>query len=400
VLRFALILTAATIIALPAIAEPVSPHAREAVQTILQLRAIGLPDPESIQNGPPANVPGLLRRLNRELRDLIIETLNDTARRGVPSEEEITAQLRAAGWDEIPDHKWNAYGEILEINFDFKLGYEPGILVVSPRLWIPCGTSDPDAARRWELVLAADADFDPQGAEQGSGIQFELSPSDQTGNWFLAIAHAPPSCRSAQPNVRYKIVRPGPSPDKPITLLDRRQLIDSKFDPPFKMRVEPDWFAVTTGRRRILDGEWGISIARYEVKGQQVKRIHPLALSPQDFFDEWVQLSWGDAVRWSSESKLTSLENWHSFLSSLGSDSTEIRVVQACADQRDANDRWLMEVWIDRQLNPTAKEDELYIDVSRKVGIYYVDGIETKRPAGCPGNSPPTQLTDWKLPSW
>jgi hypothetical protein len=73
-----------------------------------------------------------------------------------------------AGWEEIPDHKWNAYGEIIRIEFDWKLGYEPDLLIVSLQLWIPCGSSDPDSAvyvfqgkaRHWELVLAADADFD------------------------------------------------------------------------------------------------------------------------------------------------------------------------------------------------------------------------------------------------
>ena len=148
-------------------AQRVSTHAREAVQTIRELRAIGLPDHADIENGPPPKVPSLLRQLNRQLLALVADTLNDTSRHTIPREEEITAQLRTAGWEEIPDHKWNAYGEIIGINFDWKLGYEPDLLIVAPQLWIPCGSSDPDSAiyvfqgraRRWELVLAADADL-------------------------------------------------------------------------------------------------------------------------------------------------------------------------------------------------------------------------------------------------
>ena len=42
----------------------VSPEARQAVLTIRELRAIGLPDSEESQNVPPLRVPGLLRQLN------------------------------------------------------------------------------------------------------------------------------------------------------------------------------------------------------------------------------------------------------------------------------------------------------------------------------------------------
>ena len=391
-----------------ALAQPVSTHAREAVQTIRELRAIGLPDPDDLANGPPAKVPGLLRRLNQALKQLVIETLNDGARRGAPSEEEITEQLRTAGWDEVPDHKWNAYGEIVAIKFDWKIGYEPGILIVTTQLWIPCGSSDPDTAvyvfqgraRQWALVLAADADFDRLQVSQQSGLQSEISPPDDHGKWFLAVAHAPPSCRRSASELHYKLLRPGHSPDEPVTILDRRDLVDPRFEPPFALRVEEDWFALTRGKHRKLDGEWGISIARYEVNDLQVQRTHPLALSPEDFLDEWVQLTWVDASRWAREPKSLSLQHWHSVLNALESDSTEIRVVQRCPVQDGSGDSWLIELWIDRQMNPAVKEEYLYIQVSKEVGIYNIDGIQTTRTAGCPGNTPPPKLADWSLPTW
>jgi hypothetical protein len=183
----------------------VSPRAQETVQTILELRAIGLPNFEAGQNGPPARVPELLRELNGQLRTLITDTLNDRSRSGVASEREIIAELQAAGWKEIPRYKWNAYGEISQIRFDWRTGYDPGILVVSTQLWVPCGSTDPDTAiyvfqglaRDWKLVLATDADFDPTGEREGNGMQYELSPPDANGSWYLAIAQAPlrqPAC--------------------------------------------------------------------------------------------------------------------------------------------------------------------------------------------------------------
>lgn len=404
--RFALGLAAVLIACLSLKAQHVSTHARDAVQTIRELRAIGLPEPP--EGLPPAKVPSLLRRLNRELRDLVIETLNDHARHAAPSDEEITEQLRAAGWEEMPNHKWNSYGEIVDIDFDLKPGYEPGILLVTTQLWIPCGTSDPDTAvyvfqgraRQWALVLAADADFDALQQSQFGGLQSEISPPDENGHWFLAVAHVPPSCRHVRGYLRYKILRPGRSPDAPVVLLENRAPVDAEFEPPFKIRAEEDWFSLTRGKRRKLDGESGISIARYEVKDEQVRRIHPLALWPEDFLDEWVQMGWDEASQWSNSSKLSGIQGWHSQLRALESDSAEIRVVQPCPKQRDSNDRWMIELWIDRQMNPRVTEEVLYVEASRKQGIFNVEGIQTNRPSGCPGNMPPTPLPDLKLPSW
>jgi hypothetical protein len=111
---------------------------------------------------------------------------------------------------------------ISQIGFDLRAGYDPGILIVYTQLWIPCGT-DPDSAiyvfqgssREWKLVMATDADFDPRGDLQESGLQYELSPPDANGEWFLAIAHSPPACGPTQPNLRYKVLRPGRSADEP-----------------------------------------------------------------------------------------------------------------------------------------------------------------------------------------
>lgn len=406
--RLGLSLVSALLVCCPALAHEVSPHAREAVQVIRELRAIGLPDPDSLEKGPPAKVPGLLRQLNRQLLALVADTLNDSSRYTLPSEEEVTEQLQAAGWEEIPDNKWNAYGEIIRIKFVWKNGYEPNVLIVSSQLWIPCGSSDPDSAiyvfegkaRHWELVLAADTDFDTPGASQATGLRYELSPPDGKGQWFLAVANAPPSCRWTKTNLHYRVLRPGRRPNEPQILVDQREPIDQKFDPPFELRAEMDWFAVTRGKHRKLDGEPGVSIARYEVDGDRVQRIHPLALRPEDFVDEWVQLNWEDAKRWSNPSMPQNLGNWHAKLNSLEFDSTEIQFLQACPQQERLTSKWLIELWIDRKPNPAVSEELVYIVVNERNGIYLVDGIYNNRPGGCPGETPLPAFTDWKLPDW
>jgi hypothetical protein len=388
-------------------AKSASPLAQETVQTIRELRAIGLPNFEAGQNGPPERVPGLLRKLNGQLKTLITDTLNDRSRSGVASEQEIVAELRAAGWKEIPSYKWNAYGEISQIRFDMRTGYDPGILVVSTQLWVPCGNSDPDTAiyvfegraREWKLVLATDADFDPTGERQVNGMQYELSPQNANGSWYLAIAQTPPGCgpTPAPASLRYKILRPGRSPDEPRILLDRREPLNEKFQPAFRLEVEDDWFEITKGKERKLDGAPGISINRYQVVGDEMTRMPPLALTPEDFLDEWVQLEWSTAAHWSSQS--ADLPKWQSILNALAYDSMEIEFVQPCRQQGSADKVWLTGLWIDQKLNPNSGNERLYIVVSERHHAFFIDSINTTRPPACPGKTRPL-LTSWKLPEW
>jgi len=385
----------------------VSPRAQETVQTIQELRAIGLPNFEAGQNGPPAKVPGLLRKLNGQLKALITDTLNDRSRAGVVSEREIIAELQAAGWKEFPPYKWSAYGEISQIRFEAKPGYDPGILVVSTQLWVTCGSTDPDTAiyvfqgnaREWKLVLATDTDFDSLGEHQQNGLQYELSPPDAQGSWYLAVAQAPPACGpSPMPaSLRYKILRAGRSPDEPHILLDRREPSNQKFQPPFRLEVHDDWFAVTKGKERRLDGEPGISIARYQVLGDEITRMQPLALTPEDFLDEWVQLDWSETAHSSGQSP--DLPMWHSRLSALAYDSTEIEFVQPCREQGSADKVWLAGLWIDQKLNATIENERLYVVVSERHHALFVDSVNTTRPPGCPGKARP-RLTSWELPQW
>lgn len=391
------------------IARVVSPHAQKAVETIRQLRAIGLPASEDLENGPPPKVPGLLRVLNQELKALILEDLNDNSRlHTVPSEEEILEELGSAGWEDVPSHKWNAYGEIRQIKFDWKRGYEPGILVVSTQLWIPCGNSDPDSAiyvfqgiaRKWKLVLSAESDFDPAGTDEESGMQYKLSPPDDHGDWFMAIAHLPPSCRGDHPRLHFKVLRPSVNADKPNVVLARLDKIHPQFDPAFRVDVETDWFAITEGKIRRLDGEPGVSVLRYQLIGNQAHRVPPLALIPEDFLDQWAQMSWDDARTWTNGASGAALQEWHAKLSGLQDDSVEIESAHLCRTTTNGDENWLVQLWIDPKQNPSTKEERVFVEVAKRNGVFYVDAALSEPPLGCEGKSPHHPIADLSLPIW
>jgi hypothetical protein len=403
-MRPLLLLGTIVLACIPSQGQSLSPHAQEAVRIIRELRAIGLPTFDAGDLGPPAKVPGLLRKLNSQLRELITETLNDHSRHSGDLQTDIIARLQAAGWEEIPEHKWNAYGEIRQIGYGFGGDRNAGLFVVSTQLWIPCGSSDPDTAiyvfqrsgSDWRLVLSADADFESTG-ELKTGMQYQLAPPDAKGNWYLAIAHSPPACGPTPSSFRYRILRPGPSPDAPQVLVNHSESLNFNFEPAFRLEAEADWFAVTRGKDRRLDGEPGIFIDRYGIDGDRMTRLQPLALTPGDFLDEWIQLDWSEAERWSHPSADANLSKWHSMLKQIANGSTEMRLMQPCREHPDADKSWLIGLWVDPKLN-TPKE-ALYVLVSERTHTFFIDSVSAARPQGCPGRARPL-ATNWELPNW
>jgi hypothetical protein len=401
---FAILLTACTSLS----ARSVSPAARRAVQTIQKLRAIDVSNSHDVDGAPPPKIPYLLRQLNQELQALIIEVLNDQSQDTLPNEEEVLNHLRVAGWQELPSNKWTAYGEIRKIKFDGSSENDPTVLIVSTQLWLPCASTDPDSeiyvfhgvSRRWELVLATDSDFDPAGNADEGGLQYAISPSDSKGHWFLAVAQLPPSCHGERDVLNYKVLRPGTNPDKPIVLVAQRELIDTRFEPIFRLQVQDDWFAITEGKKRMLGRGTGIRILRYAVDNNKIRRIAPLAVYPEDFLDEWVQLSWEDARQWAAGSSEGSLKKWQSRLKAVSKDQLEIEFVRHCSGTEDSDGTWLIALAVDSQTDLSMEDKHVYVQVEKKNNIFSVNNIQQSLAAGCAGKILPTLREERELPNW
>jgi hypothetical protein len=389
-------------------AQSISPAARKAVQTIQKLRAIDAPNSRDIDTGPPAKVPYLLRQLNQELKALIIEDLNDQSQHTMPDEQEILDHLRAAGWQELPSNKWTAYGEIRKIRFDSNVDHDPTLLIVSTQLWLPCGSTDPDSAiyvlrgmsRKWELVLSTNSDFDPVGGNDEGGLQYRISPADSRGRWFLAVAQLPPSCGGDRNVLRYKVLRPAANADSPTLLVEEREVVDLTFQPPFRLDVQDDWFAVTEATERTLGRGTGIRILRYAVDNNKIQRIAPLAVYPEDFVDVWARLPWDDARQWTAESAVDSLKKWHAKLNKVGKDSSEIELVRQCSGNGDSDDTWMIELAVDSRSDASMEDKRVYVEVAKKNNTFFVNNIQESRPAGCSGKTLPAVRDGRDLPSW
>jgi hypothetical protein len=231
-------------------------------------------------------------------------------------------------------------------------------------------------------------------------MQYLVSPPDQNGKWFLSVASVFPNCRNDTREVRYKVLRPGPSPETPVVLINRSEPINDKFDTPFDITTDEDKFSITLGKERRLDGESGISIFRFDVRDDQASRLPPFALRPEDFLDEWVRADWVEVAPLTNKAKGADLEEWHSKLKALAYDSTEIEFVQPCPKRGQDESTWQLGLWIDQRQNRNTPDERIYIEINQRMGAYFVDGIDKIRPPGCPGNTRPSILPEPKLPSW
>lgn len=277
--------------------------------------------------------------------------------------------------------------------------HHPELLAVVTTISIPCGSdSSLDLYHRvgsaWELSMVVESNgyADVSGA-QGS-FQFAVSPPDAEGNWFVVTADVNPWCSSNWQSLRYKVLRPGNAANLPQPLLKEETGIYIGVDQPYRLTVRQKGFEIRNVASQSLDAGLltRVHINKYEVEGDNVKRIVPLALVPEDFLDEWVGMKWEDASRWISGSRGDELHEWHERLGRPGRDDffTEFDFVQSCPSPYNAP-RWqiglLLEGSGEKEL-PQDLPDEVFFTIIKREAAFFLEGVATDRPPGCPGGSP------------
>jgi hypothetical protein len=344
-----------------------------------------------------------LRKLNSSLRGLVIELVNrpepDVRVQGLW--EAVIAELEEAGWEELPRQKWNAYGELDSVEDDWKLDSDPGgfLRTVVTKLWVPCGGADPDTivyvfekkGRSWELVLQTEGDYEPRfDGNDALGFQFQISPPDENGRWFLSIATLPPVCDLRPLTVTYRVLRAGNVPERPLEILKMREELASEAAPPYELRTEMDWISMTRPVRRRLDGEPGITITRWRIQGNAAERTFPLADDPEDFLDAWVQLPWAQAKSWSALSGHSHLQDWHGKLDRVLPGSIGLSFVQPCPAE-GWKEQWQIGLYLDFRGQEIMNSEELFATVGKERGVFRVESVAPQRAPGCPGETRPKE---------
>jgi hypothetical protein len=373
-----------------------------------QLRAIDTGGKRNPSGEVPPAAQKLLPQFKAGLREIIGRTLNEHSSSSPEAlHKQILADLKKEGIEVLNaaqrDGYYTADGDDFGSLYDVTVrqpARHSDLMAVVTNLTIPCGSDASLGLYRrdgtgWQLILVEESNgYKDISGGQGS-FQFGISPPDADGNWYLVTTDVNPWCSSNWQQLRYKVLRQGEDFHHPVVLLDEHSSIYLGTDLPYKLTLNPRGFELHMVAAQGLDDSilTREHVGNYEVSGNRVTRIAPLALAPEDFLDEWVSMKWEDAAAWTSSADAEKLQQWHDRLSrdSRQKIDTEFDFVQPCkASEKTA--KWQ----IGLQLEGAGEHDlpgdlpaELFFTISKRDNAFYVESVDRERPPGCPGNTLP-----------
>jgi hypothetical protein len=210
---------------------------------------------------------------------------------------------------------------------------------------------------RWtQKLLWQSRNYDEVKDAFGDFFAYVAIPANVPSGWLIAAAHGSPWCTSRWSGFSLDLLEPTASANEPQI----RQHIEHGY---VRFEIEPVLNAIPGGLQlRLQTGMVDIDVMtrigpyRYHLDGTKLQRVQPIANNGRDFVDEWLQVPWSDASRWSASAQLDSLKKFHEdFDAQRNSDSsppTTFGPVRACRDasnhfqveldrnQADSNGNW------------------------------------------------------------
>ena len=373
---------------------PTGPPTDSISSTVSALRQVN--GDEVYDSKIPPEVRALLTKLKRQLRDLVQKSLDADADASTPAlQTRVLAALRREGVQTGgPKDDVHTFGSVISVSVSRPRGHAD-LVAATTNVSVHCGSDNSlylfrREGARWRLVLADEAD----GYEQVNGARerfyFRVSAADASGDFFVVAADVNPWCTSSWQVMRYRVLRVGADAYAPRVVLKGDSSIYLGTDlEGFRLTADADTFTLRFDSNQSLDPGRLVRphVLKFKIEGDRAERVAPVALKPEDFADEWAQMKWDEAERWSEPSRLDELRRWHETLNPEGEgfSGSEILFVQPCgAGGRE----WQIgvESFIDDE-NRARLPPKLFFTVAREGAGFRMRGVSDERPAGCPGES-------------
>jgi hypothetical protein len=180
---------------------------------------------------------------------------------------------------------------------------------VVARLGIHCGTDSilmlygraPGGGGWRELMVRRARPYSEVRGGWGD-LRFAVSPKDRQGRWFVATVSTTPWCTSAWQGMPYELARPGPAPDRPTVFLRGKGVIYLGSDEDLTLRADRFSFELRNDGGSIDPAVHSRRHVRhYDINGDVVRRVQPVAENVRDFVDEWIVSPWAEAKDWSGK---------------------------------------------------------------------------------------------------
>ncbi len=196
--------------------------------------------------------------------------------------------------------------------------------------------------RRWENEQDdyAEKQYKPQRLEA-----VHISRPDDQGSLNVLTLGRQPWCASNWHDVYYRLWRIGARDQAPKLLFEGSE--DAFVLNGIHGTVDRDDALI---EYTVISLDKGVllrqTVQHFHIDGDRVERIAPLALSPRDFVDEWLNRPWSVSVAWSEAAARTMLQPWHR---RLHSDSPNGEFAEDTLHCPGTPDRWQVGITLDGQ---------------------------------------------------
>jgi len=154
----------------------------------------------------------------------------------------------------------------------------------------------------WKLAWQSEqSDYSSEHYRSGWIGEVGIGPPDEkTGARLVLTLGSNPACQSNFQTAYVRLWRMGAGLEESRLLLDRAETIYlGRNEPALLGDVGLDEATVEFATPSIdLDVHDREAIFRFKVSGDRAERIDPVALSPQDFVEEWLRRPWSESVNW------------------------------------------------------------------------------------------------------
>ena len=268
------------------------------------------------------DVPEQLRSTLHNFKQALIYTAEETMRCSTPSAadaSQIQASLASLLHANLPQKPSTDVPEVdnhpgvdrgtygTDLNVGVKVvPNRPDLISIQLRYGIECGDDNllllySRVGGGWRSeVIWQNPDLKSISDAFGDFFLFSLVPSDPTQPYLLAVAHGEPWCTSNMSGIKIDLVAPAAS-GKPQQHLAHRDELYFRPDVPHLKLTSKGFELRATVYSRDMDRIMRPGVFRYRTTSGAIERIQPIANNARDFVDEWLQIPWTEAARWSAQ---------------------------------------------------------------------------------------------------
>jgi hypothetical protein len=288
-------------------------------RTIRQLQAFEVkPSNFRSSEGPLDAVVPLMTIYKKQLRTLVADKLKEPGVARAPAatiKSAIERELERAGarHSKQDQPETRPYGLLPAVEV-FRPKLQPRLLVVIFHLSLANETDDGSlsvyrqTAGDWETIYRADHDNYYSSEMDAYDIATpEFSETDRQGAFLMLLASHSGYSGDGSYGLAVQLLRFDSS-------LHHHALFQQEFGGKgHQIAMEPGGFRLEmlSFESDLARGGCRVYPYRYEVAGDTVRRIVPIAFDAHDFVEEWGNLPWNEAVRWSASGRREELHTLH-----------------------------------------------------------------------------------------